>query len=172
MPRAFIAIGSNIAPAANVRSAIQALRAETRLIAISTIYCTEPERYPDHPLFYNGVVEVETGKAPQALKFELLRSIEARLGRQRTSDKDAPRTIDLDLLLWGDLVLKTAGLTLPDPDIADRPVVAIPLSELASDLVLPGTLTSISALIANLSRTGMTPLNRYTAYLRREMRFK
>ena len=166
MPRAFIAIGSNIAPEVNVRAAIRALLAETRVIAISTIYRTEPERHPKHPPFYNGVIEVETARSPQALKFELLRSIEASLGRQRTSDKDAPRTIDLDLLLYGDQVLNTGCLTLPEPDISDRAVVAIPLAELAPDLVLPGTPTTISMLASKLSPTAMIPLAHYTARLK------
>jgi 2-amino-4-hydroxy-6-hydroxymethyldihydropteridine diphosphokinase len=171
MPRAFIAIGSNIAPAANVRKAIHALLEKTRVIAISTIYRTEPERHPDHPPFYNGVLELETGRSPEALKFGLLRPIEAGLGRQRTSDKDAPRTIDLDLLLYGDLVLKTGCLTLPDPDIADRAVIAIPLTELAPDLVLPGTLTTISMLASRLSQTGMIPLTHHTAQLKADAGF-
>ncbi len=169
MARAFVAVGSNINPARNVRAAIRALAERVRVAAISTVYRTEPECRPGQPPFYNCVIEIETGLSPRTFKFQLLRGIEAALGRQRTADKDAPRTIDLDLLLYDDLVLNTSGLVLPDPDIARRPFLAIPLSELSPGLVLPGTLAPVAELAANMPPTGMRPRIAYTARLRREI---
>ena len=169
MVRAFVAVGSNINPAVNVRAAIRALASEAQVTAISTVYLSEPESRPDQSPFYNGVVEIKTGLSPQALKFQVLRGIEARLGRQRTPDKEAARTIDLDLILYDDLVLKTSGLVLPDPDIARRPFLAVPLSELAPDLVLAGTQASVAELVTGLPPVRLRPLRAYTARLRRDL---
>ncbi len=169
MARAFVAVGSNINPEANMHAALRALALRAQVEALSTVYQTEAENHPDRPLFYNCVVKIQTDLSPKALKFEVLRSIEAELGRRRTSDKDAPRTIDLDLILYDALVLKTSRLLLPDPDIARRPFLAIPLLELAPDLVLPGTRSSVAELAAGLPRNGLQPLQAYTRRLRREL---
>ncbi len=172
MARAFVAVGSNVNPALNVRAAIRALALQVQVNAISTMYRTEPEGRRDQPSFYNCVVEITTGLAPQFLKFQVLRGIEAELARQRTSDKDAPRTIDLDLILYDDLVLNTRGLVLPDPDIARRPFLAVPLNELAPGLVLPGTRTVVAELAADLPRVKMRPLRAYTKRLRQEIQVR
>ena len=166
MTRAYISIGSNIDPAVNVRAAVRALATEVRLLELSTIYRTEPEHGLVQPPFYNGVVLVETSHPPETLKFQVLRSIEARLGRRRTDDRNAARCIDLDVLLYGDLILHTSGMILPDPGIASRPVLAIPLSELAPHLVPPGMTATVSALAAAMPQTSMFPLYSYTAQLR------
>ncbi len=166
MPRAFVALGSNIDPEENIRAAVIALARHVRIAAISTVYLTGPEGRPGQPPFYNAVVEIETDRSPEELKFQVLRRIEADLGRERTADTYAPRTIDLDLVLHGDLVPHADGLELPDPRIADRPFLAIPLSELAPDLELPGTGLRMEDLAARLPRDGMQPLPEYTARLR------
>ncbi len=175
MTRAYISIGSNIDPAAKVRSAVHLLAGEVRLLGLSTIYRTEPE-YPqdspplqDSPPFYNGVAAIETSRSAGDLKFQLLRSIETRLGRQRNQDKNAARTIDLDLLLYGDLLSNSAGLVLPDPGIYHSSFVAIPLCELAPHVVPPGATDPLSTVVATLPETHMVPLESYTAQLRREI---
>jgi dihydroneopterin aldolase/2-amino-4-hydroxy-6-hydroxymethyldihydropteridine diphosphokinase len=139
MERIFIGVGSNVEPERNVRQALLLLARQVRLVALSSFYLTEPHGRPDQPPFVNGVAEIATSLEPLALKRGVLRLIEERLGRRRSDDKDAPRTIDLDLLLWGDRVTGGEELRLPDPLIASRPFLAIPLAELAPDLVLPGT---------------------------------
>ncbi len=166
MARAFVAVGSNINPAANVQAAVRALAARVQVAAISTVYLTEPENRPDQPPFYNCVVEINAAISPRSLKFRVLRRIEAELGRERTADKYAPRTIDLDLILYDDVVLKTPGLVLPDPDIARRAFLAVPLSELAPDLVPAGTRTTVGELAARLRAVGLRPLRAYTRRLR------
>jgi 2-amino-4-hydroxy-6-hydroxymethyldihydropteridine diphosphokinase len=169
--RAFIAVGSNISPKKNVRAALLALGRQEQIVAVSTIHRTEPEGRPDQPDFYNCVVEIKTDKTPEALKYQVLRRIEAGLGRQRTSDKFAPRIIDLDLILYDDLVLDTDRLILPDPEIASRPFLAACLSELAPDLTLPGTTSRVAELAACLPHDNMHPLEDYTAQIRRDMYF-
>ncbi|MBZ5497857.1 MAG: 2-amino-4-hydroxy-6-hydroxymethyldihydropteridine diphosphokinase [Acidobacteriia bacterium] len=169
--RAFIAVGSNIRPEENVRTALLALARQEQIVAVSTIYRTEPEGRPDQPDFYNCVVEIKTDKTPEALKYQVLRRIEAGLGRQRTSDKFAPRTIDLDLMLYDDLVLDTDSLVLPDPEIASRAFLAACLSELAPDMTLPGTTSWVTELAARLPQDHMHPLEDYTAQIRRDMYF-
>jgi len=168
MARAFIGIGSNIDPETNVRDAVQRLGSTARVTAISTVYRTEPVGPPGQPWFYNCVVEIETDLAPRELKFRLLRGIEGELGRTRSSDKFAARTIDLDLILYDELVMTTPDLALPDPDIPQRPFLAIPLHELAPGLVLPGSGLRIQEAAASMSSNTMMPLAAYTEHLRKE----
>ncbi len=168
MARVFISIGSNIDPETNVRSAVLRLASAVRLTAISTVYHTEPVGPPGQPWFYNCVVEIQTGLAPRELKFQLLRRIEGELGRTRGSDKFAARTIDLDLILYDELVMITTDLALPDPDIPQRPFLAIPLHELAPGLILPGSGLRIQEAAASLSPNAMKPLSAFTERLRKE----
>ncbi len=154
MVRAFVAIGSNIDPEENVKKAIRLLTIKTQVIGISTVYLTEPEGRPGQPPFYNLVVEVETQMPPVEFKYRILRTIENDLGRIRTEDKFAPRTIDLDLILYDDLALQTEDLTLPDPEIRSRPFLAFPLGELSTDLTLPGTDLTIRKVMKGLSQAG------------------
>lgn len=169
MARAFISIGSNIDPENNVRDALLRLGSVVRIRAISTVYRTEPVGPPGQQMYYNCIVDIETGLAPRDLKFRLLRRIESELGRTRDSDKFAARAIDLDLILYDDLVMTADDLTLPDPDITRRPFLAIPLQELAPDLVLPGSGMRVSTAVSAQPRTGMTPLENYTERLRKDI---
>jgi 2-amino-4-hydroxy-6-hydroxymethyldihydropteridine diphosphokinase len=168
MARAFVGVGSNIDPADNVRKALRLLAKDMRVVAVSTVYETEPEGRPDQPRYYNCVVEIETEEDPPELK-RALRRIEERLGRVRTADKYASRTIDLDLLAYDDLVIETAELTLPDPDIATRAYLAAALAELAPELALPGIGMTAAELARKLSKRGLRALVEYTAALRREV---
>jgi 2-amino-4-hydroxy-6-hydroxymethyldihydropteridine diphosphokinase len=172
MARAFVAVGSNINPAANVRAAMGALALRATIVAISTVYRTKAEGLREQPAFYNCVIEIRTEIPPRELKFQVLRRIESYLGRRRTADKCAPRTIDLDLILYDDLVLNTTGLSLPDPHILERPFLAIPLGQLAPDLILPGTTLRMADLAASLPADKMRPLAAYTARLRTEIEGK
>jgi 2-amino-4-hydroxy-6-hydroxymethyldihydropteridine diphosphokinase len=168
MARAFIAIGSNIDPERNVLAALRLLRRRVRIVAVSTFYRTQAEGRPGDPDFINGVALIETELAPRALKLEVLREVEQALGRQRTADGSAPRTMDLDLLLYDNL--EDDELRLPDADILRRPFVAFPLLELDPGLRLPRWQTGIREVAARLSAQGMTPLPEYTAAARAEAR--
>lgn len=155
--RCFIGVGSNIDPARNVPAALARLAREVSLRAVSTFHRTRPIGHETGPEFWNGVVEIETTLAPRPLKYRVLRGIEAGLGRNREDaggDRYAPRSIDLDLLIFGEMVLSQPGLTIPDPDIERRVFVAVPLHELAPELLLPGSGRPISEIVARLVGTG------------------
>ncbi len=136
---AFIALGANLGdPAGQVDEACGELARlpETRLTALSTLYLSKPVGYADQPDFVNAVAGIHTRLSPRDLMRALL-EIEARHGRDRAF-KNAPRTLDLDLLLYGALVLRETGLTLPHPRMTERPFVLVPLAEIAPDALIPG----------------------------------
>lgn len=160
----FISVGSNINPADNVRRAIIKMRNELGPLEMSTVYLTKP--IPENqPPYYNCVVRVKSALDPVSIK-RVLRRIEDELGRVRGADKYAPRTIDLDILLYGNLIIKNEELKVPAPEVSDRPFLLVALFELEPDLVIPGLNKSIRELIRGVSREGMEPLLEYTKELR------
>jgi 2-amino-4-hydroxy-6-hydroxymethyldihydropteridine diphosphokinase len=135
---AYVGLGSNLAdPVRQVEAALAELDRvpQTRLIKRSSLYRTKPVGYAAQPDFVNAVAQLETGLAPERLLDEL-QAIEARHGRER-SFPNAPRTLDLDLLLFGKLVVQTERLTVPHPRMRERAFVLEPLREIAPDLELP-----------------------------------
>jgi 2-amino-4-hydroxy-6-hydroxymethyldihydropteridine diphosphokinase len=138
-PRCFIALGANLGdPVATVRAAIDVLRAlpDTEFVSASSLYRTAPVGLKHQPDFINAVVElVVVSPAPTFL--QALFEIEARFGRQR-SVRNAPRTLDLDLLLYGNLLSDDPQLTLPHPRLHERAFVLAPLAEIAPLLRIPG----------------------------------
>ncbi len=169
MTRAYVGLGSNIEPEANIRAAVRLLAEHEQVVAVSTFYGTEAIP-PGEPAFINGVLALETRRRPLALKLDVLREIEARLGRTRTADKNAPRTIDCDLLVYGDEVARAEGLVLPSPEIEARAFVAIPLYEIAPDLVLPGSRRRLADVCASVPPHPMVPLAELTGAVRRELK--
>jgi 2-amino-4-hydroxy-6-hydroxymethyldihydropteridine diphosphokinase len=169
MTQAFISVGSNIDPEDNVKKALNLIRARSTLINISTIYYNEAEGRPEQPPYYNCVVQIETDLSPLDVKFLLLRPIEEELGRQRTADKYAPRTIDLDLIIYDRLAMVTDDFILPEPDILWRTYLAVPLLELAPDMVLPGLGLRLDEVTAVLPQDKMKKLDDYTEFLRKEI---
>ena len=136
---ATIGLGANLNdPAAQVEYALAELDRlpGTRLIARSSLYASAPVGYVDQPDFINAVAQVETDLAPRALLLALL-DIEHRHGRER-SFRNAPRTLDLDLLLYGAAHFHEEGLTLPHPRMHERGFVLLPLLEIAPDATIPG----------------------------------
>ncbi len=136
---AYIALGANLDdPAAQVMAGFAALAAlpQTRLIAHSSLYRTAPVGYADQPDFINAVAAVETGLTPRELLDQLL-ATELSRGRVRKF-ANAPRTLDLDVLLYGDLQLHEDGLTIPHPRMLERAFVLVPLAEIAPNAMVPG----------------------------------
>ena len=137
--RCFVALGANLGdPVATISKAIEALRdlPDTEFIAASSLYRTAPVGLKHQPDFINAVVElVAVPPAPTLL--EMLFDIEARFGRRR-SIRNAPRTLDLDLLLYGDETRDDPHLTLPHPRLHERAFVLAPLAEIAPRLLIPG----------------------------------
>jgi 2-amino-4-hydroxy-6-hydroxymethyldihydropteridine diphosphokinase len=136
---AFIGLGSNLAdPLVQVRRALMELESlpGTRVTARSSLYRTSPVGYLEQPDFINAAASVQTTLKPEALLAALL-AIENRHGRRRTM-RNAPRTLDLDLLLYGEEVLDQDGLTLPHPRLHERAFVLAPLAEIAPGAMVPG----------------------------------
>ena len=139
MARAYIGIGANLGDAPKqVRDAIAALGTlpDTSLAAASSLYRTAPVGYLDQPDFINAVAALNTTLEPLAL-LDGLQAIENRFGRER-SFKDAPRTLDLDVLLYDDWQIDSSRLTVPHPRMHERAFVLAPLLEVAPDCIIPG----------------------------------
>jgi 2-amino-4-hydroxy-6-hydroxymethyldihydropteridine diphosphokinase len=149
--KAFVGIGSNLGePERQIAAALELLRAEDgiEVVAVSSLRETEPVGYRDQPNFLNGAAALETELSPREL-LERLLAIERRLGRKRaTGPRFGPRTIDLDLLVYGDEVVNEPGLTVPHPRLAERRFALEPLAELDPLLEIPGH-GSVRALLAN-----------------------
>ena len=139
MPLAFVALGANLAdPAHQIRAALESLSRlpDSRLLRASSLYRTAPVGVAGQPDFINAVALVETTLAPRDLLAALF-AIEAEFGRRRDY-RNAPRTLDLDLLLYDDLVLDGAELQLPHPRMHLRAFVLAPLLEIAPASIIPG----------------------------------
>lgn len=136
---ACVALGANIGePLRQIEAAFAALAAlpGTRVLARSSLYRSAPVGYADQPDFINAVAMIETALAPHALLDALL-AIERAHGRVREFP-NAPRTLDLDIVLYGDVVLQEPGLTIPHARMLQRAFVMLPLAEIAPDAVVPG----------------------------------
>ena len=147
-----LGLGSNIGDRIGwCRRAVHELRnhPEIRIVKGSAWYETRPVGYANQPDFVNGAVLVETSLAPMRL-LDVLKEIELRLGRSATW-KNGPREIDLDLLLYDDLVLDLPGLALPHPAMADRAFVLVPLAEIHPALVHPVHGRTVLELLEDLS---------------------
>ena len=147
MARVHIGLGSNLGDReAALRGALELLGDD--VVAVSSFRETDPIGYLDQPRFLNAAAAVETALEPRAVLDRLL-EVERELGRTRDGARFGPRTIDLDLLLYGDRVIDEPGLVVPHPRLADRRFVLEPLAELDPDLVVPG-LGRVSDLLARL----------------------
>lgn len=136
---AFVGLGANLGePQRQVQQAFRELDAiaHTRVVRTSSLYRSEPLGFADQPRFVNAVAQVETGLPAGRLLAEL-QAVEARHGRSR-SFANAPRTLDLDLLLFGNVVIDTASLQVPHPRMHERAFVLLPLLEIAPDVAIPG----------------------------------
>jgi 2-amino-4-hydroxy-6-hydroxymethyldihydropteridine diphosphokinase len=152
VPRAFVGLGSNLGDReATIRAAVAELQAAegVEVVGVSSLVDTEPVGYTDQPRFLNGVAALDTGLGARTL-LDLLLAVEARFGRDRASvPAQGPRTLDLDLLLYGDAQIDEPGLRVPHPRLHERPFVLEPLAELAPALDVPGK-GPIQTLLAGL----------------------
>ncbi len=166
----YIGVGSNIEPEANILRALERLRADVRVTGTSTFYWTPAIDRPEQPDYLNGVWQVEASLPPREIKYDLLRRIEAELGRVRGGDKYAPRCIDLDLLLCGDHVVNDPDCRVPAPELRSRPFMVIALLELSPDLVLPDTDEPLAGLVRPGDATAFEPAEGFTQRLRERIR--
>ena len=141
MPRAYVGLGSNLGDReSTIRAALAELAAVegVEVVAVSTLIDTEPVGFLDQPRFVNGVAALETGRSAREL-LDLLLAVEARFGRDRAAaPAQGPRTLDLDLLLYGTAEIDEPGLRIPHPRLHERAFVLRPLAELDPALEVPG----------------------------------
>lgn len=136
-----LSLGSDIEPGKNLPQAYRLLASRLRIVETSRVFETAPVGVGDRSAFLNAALEAHCDLTPRELKFEVLRPVERQLGRVRTADRNAPRTIDLDISLVGQRVFqdRVAGIEIPDPEILRQAHVAIPLAEVAPERLHPVT---------------------------------
>jgi 2-amino-4-hydroxy-6-hydroxymethyldihydropteridine diphosphokinase len=153
MVTAYIGVGSNLGDReSTIRAAIARLEAHAgiRIVTCSALFETDPIG-PPQPAYLNGAIAVETTLDPPSLLAELLR-VERELGRVRDPlVRMGPRTIDLDLLLYGDIVIDEPGLAVPHPRMPERAFVLVPLAEIAPNAVNPRCGRTVASLVRDLA---------------------
>jgi 2-amino-4-hydroxy-6-hydroxymethyldihydropteridine diphosphokinase len=159
MASAIIALGGNIGDVrATFEGAIADIcrNASAKLVARSSDYTTPPWGDEEQPPFVNACIEIESGLAPLAL-LAALHTVERKFGRDRTKERRwGPRTLDLDLIAYDEVVLQTEELTLPHPRLFERAFVLVPLAEIAPDRKIGGR--SVKAALGGLSTAGIERL--------------
>ena len=156
---AYVGLGSNLDnPAAQIAAAIDMLAAlpDATLRAVSSFYRNPPMGPQDQPDYVNAVVALDTRLTPRAL-LDAMQAIERAQGRDRSGLRWGPRTIDLDLLVYGDTVLDEDHLQVPHPGIAERAFVLVPLAEIAPQISIPGH-GLLSTLLAAVDRVSVVPM--------------
>jgi 2-amino-4-hydroxy-6-hydroxymethyldihydropteridine diphosphokinase len=147
--RVYLSLGSNVGErAAQLRDAIARLVAVGRVVAVSSFYETEPVEFTEQPWFLNCAIELETEMRPQELMAAILR-VEQRMGRKRLLDK-GPRSIDIDILLFGDAIVDSDEVTIPHPAMHERRFVLEPLEEIAPEVRHPVLKKMIREMVADL----------------------
>jgi GTP cyclohydrolase-4 len=153
MAAVYLGLGSNIGNrTANLRMALRALTRMSRVLAVSSLYETSPEG-PPQPAFYNAACRIETGLEPRAL-LRFLQGIEHEIGR-RPGPRWGPRPIDLDILLYEDLVLEEETLVIPHPRLPERAFALAPMAEIAPDVRVPASAQSLRELAAQAGVDGV-----------------
>jgi 2-amino-4-hydroxy-6-hydroxymethyldihydropteridine diphosphokinase len=154
MPIVFLGLGSNLGNRIeNLRSAIIGLEPEARAIRCSPVYETPPWGYEDQPRFLNQVVKVETELAPGDL-MEQIKEVENNIGREETF-RYGPRSIDIDILFYDDLVIDSPPLIIPHARIPERAFVLIPMADLDPGYLHPKLDETIENLLEKVNREGI-----------------
>jgi 2-amino-4-hydroxy-6-hydroxymethyldihydropteridine diphosphokinase len=151
----YLSLGSNVGDReAMLRAALAAMPAAgVEVVRTSSLYETEPQDYRDQPWFLNMVAECRTELFPVQM-LRRMQKIEAALGRKRTVAK-GPRTVDIDIILYGNVVMRTAALEIPHPRFRERRFVLAPLAELVPELRDPVSRRSVSELLAGTAGQGL-----------------
>jgi 2-amino-4-hydroxy-6-hydroxymethyldihydropteridine diphosphokinase len=157
--RAYLSLGTNIQPERNLRAAVARLGEFGRVEAKSTVWQTSPIGLLEQPDFLNAAVLLETPLSAQALREVAIAQIEDALGRVRTENKNAPRTIDIDIMLFNNDVLTIGRRHIPDPEVMERPFVVIPLAEIAPGYRHPQTGETLKEIASKFdpAESGMFP---------------
>lgn len=136
---AYLSLGSNIEPERNMEAAIELLACYTRLVAVSSVWETKPVGLVKQANYLNAAAIIQTAKPANQLKEQTLQKIETVLGRVRQANKNAPRPMDIDIMLFNRQIFNLGHRHIPDPEILERPFVAIPLAEIAPNYIHPET---------------------------------
>jgi 2-amino-4-hydroxy-6-hydroxymethyldihydropteridine diphosphokinase len=146
---AYLSLGSNVGDRVrNLREAVDRIGELGEVVAVSSLYETEPVEFTDQPWFLNSAIALETDLAPQELMSRLL-EIERTMGRERTQIK-GPRKIDIDVILFEDQVIDRPELTVPHPAMHERRFVLEPLAEIAAEARHPVTKKSVREMLLEL----------------------
>ena len=164
MNRVFLALGSNIKKEENLAAAVALLQIVCQVDQIASVYETAPVGLTDQPIFWNTAVQISTPLDPIQIKQEIIGVVEKKLNRQRTKDKNAPRTIDVDIALFNDAVLDFDPgdgrlRHIPDPDLLRFLHVMVPVAELAPDMPHPVTRQSLASIAAELMAENVSTNN-------------
>jgi 2-amino-4-hydroxy-6-hydroxymethyldihydropteridine diphosphokinase len=165
--RVFIAIGSNIEPEKNVSEALSRISVRMKILDTSTFYRTKALGGSDQPDFINGVALATTDLEARALKFDVLRPIEQQLGRARTADSYAPRTIDLDILLFDDAIICAPDLMVPDANLWERAFLARCVVELDPEIIPPDRNVPLREAPCLVEKEEMCPLAEFSMEMKR-----
>ncbi len=155
MNQVFVALGSNIRSEYNIPEAVRRLSLHCQLVAVSPVYETTPVGSTQQASFLNAAALIETGLTATELKEDVLKVIEQELGRVRTEDKNAPRTIDLDIALFVAHDLETGSSAFHDPDTLQYAHVAVPLADIAPTRRHPATGQTLQEIAHGLSVSGL-----------------
>lgn len=153
----FLSLGSNIEAEINLPAAVREIARCGRIVRVSTVWETTPVGPDGQPYFLNAALWLETRLSAKELKEDAIAVIETALGRVRSSDRFAPRSIDIDIMLFNSDRLQLGHRRIPDPEILERSFVAIPLAELAPDYVHPETGETLATIASrfDLAASGM-----------------
>ncbi len=153
---AWLALGSNIRPEENLARAVTLLAERFPDLAVSSAWQSPPADGSDQPDYLNAAVRIRTDLTPEELLAGVIAPIERQLGRRRTADKFAPRTIDIDLALYDERVGEYSGKRLPHPDILTMAHTALPLAELSPEVRHPETGEPLRAIAARLPHANIS----------------
>ncbi len=171
MNRVFLSIGSNINRERNLPAAVHLLRARVPVVAVSAVYETAPRGTEQQLCFFNAAILIETQMGPKEIKERVIGEVEKALERQRQADKNAPRTIDIDIALFNDAVLDYVpadGRTrhIPDLDLLQSVYAIVPIAELAPEQLHPETGEQLKTIATRLlERSG----NKQVIWLREDI---
>jgi 2-amino-4-hydroxy-6-hydroxymethyldihydropteridine diphosphokinase len=146
--QALLSLGSNVEPEKNLPAAVRKLGRYGWVRKVSGVWQSSPLGNPDQPDYLNAALWLETALSARELKETAIAAVEAGLGRVRGTDRNAPRTIDIDIMLFNHERLLIGQRSIPDPEVLERPFVAIPLAEIAPDYVHPETGETLAEIAA------------------------
>jgi 2-amino-4-hydroxy-6-hydroxymethyldihydropteridine diphosphokinase len=137
--RAYLSLGSNIEPERNLPAAVRLLARYGRILAVSSVWESRPLGFAAQANFLNAALLMETPCTAKELRETVIAGIETELGRIRGENRNGPRTIDIDIMLFNRECCPVGSRTIPDPEVRERPFVAIPLAEIDPDYIHPET---------------------------------